>query len=264
MRPGSSTRVRSSAPFSLFLGFLFLGVPILAQTAAASEVVIDFESYPWGEPTVVFDPVDTEFSSWGIAHFESVDLSGNIASPVIAQPPDYPLLFHSGISGLAPHPGAPIGSDPTIEWLYGFAQAPIYIYFSSEVEYFSVVAMDVGYNGLVVEAFDVDSYLIASVVIDGTGRYHDGPPGGDGFDFIEIDVPGIFEIAISQVHDAAWDREHGLGLEGYLLDDMTFIPVPEPSGVLPVGLALVGLLSRGHRRPLSKSAPDDPATDSRD
>jgi hypothetical protein len=50
---------------------------------------------------------------------------------------------------------------------------------------------------------------MASALIDGTGRNHDGSPGGDGFDFIETVVSGILESSFSQIHDAAWDREDG-------------------------------------------------------
>ena len=73
----------------------------------------------------------------------------------------------------------------------------------------------------------------------------------DGFDFIEFSVPGIVEIRFSQIHDAAGDRELGLGLEGYLPDDISFdfTLIREPSAALLVGLGLMGL-SRAGRRPV--------------
>jgi hypothetical protein len=158
------SKIRSYALFALSLT-----LSMLVQMTPASAILIDFETYPGGAPTSVFDPVDTEFSSWGISNMESRDPLGDIASPVIGQLSDYPVTFYSGISALAPHPG----DDTT----YGFAQAPITVYFSSPLDYFSVWAMDVGYNGLRVEAFDVNSALISYVEIDGTGRNHDGLPG---------------------------------------------------------------------------------------
>ena len=224
-----STKTRLRVLLVLLFTIFFV-IPITPAMA----IFIDFETYPAGDLTLSFDQIDTQFSSWGISHMKSEDLSGNIALPVIGQLIDYQVRFHSGISALAPHPGATKGPDPKIPYLYGFAQAPIVIYFTSPIKYFSVYALDVGYNGLIVNAYDVGFSLIDSIMIDGTGRNHDGQPGGDGFDFIEFINPGISAISFSQIHDAQWDRDNGLGLEGYLLDDMTFYPVTKAMPWIPL------------------------------
>ncbi len=113
--------------------------------------------------------------------------------------------------------------------------------------------MDVGWNGLLVETYGSDSYLISSITIDGTGREHNGVSGGNGLDFIEFTDFGISMISFSQIHDAQWDQTNGLGTEGYLLDDMTFTVVPEPiSSVLFVTGGML-LAFKRCRKKISKS-----------
>jgi len=200
------------------IGVLFL--LSLTLSSCTNVLYIDFESYPGGEPTSVFDPIDTQFSSWGISHITSENDVGDAVPSVIAKESHYPVVFHSGVSALAPYPGAQLNPDPASDFVYGFAQAPIHVFFTKPISYFSVYAMDVGYNGLIVNAYDIDSNLIDSISIDGTGRDHSGIPGGDGFDFIEFTVPGISKISFFQIHDSDWDRANNLGFEGYLLDDI--------------------------------------------
>jgi hypothetical protein len=189
------------------------------QIVPALAIFIDFETYPSGSSTLHFDYVDTQFSSWGISEIKSLEYNPgtggfDMVSARIRQD-DLPWLnYPSGISALAPAVG-----DGTY---YGPAQSPIEVRFSTPLNYFSVYAMDVGWNGLIAEAYDADTFLLSSITIDGTGREHYGEPGGDGLDFIEFFGAGISKIVFYQIHDAQWDRANGLGTEGYLLDSMNF------------------------------------------
>lgn len=194
--------------------FLLMFISVLGcgeGDSGSTVTAISFEVYPWGDPTFHLDEIDHHFSSWGISEITSQDKDGNITPAVIGQYLDPWLKYPSGVSALAPWPG---------DWTYyGTAQAPITIRFDSPVQYFSVYAMDVGYNGLVVTAYDSHSSVLAKVLIDGEGRDHTGIPDGNGIDFIEISESGISKITFSQMHSP----EIGLGPEGYLLDDMSFI-----------------------------------------
>ena len=216
-------------------------ISCLVGITPASAILIDFETYPDGTLTSHLDQVNTQFSSWGISQIWSEDDYGNMVDAVIRQDANLGLYYASGGSALAPW----VGDDT----YYGGAQAPIAVSFATPIYYFSVYAMDVGWNGLKAEAYGTDASLISSVSIDGTGRGHDGPVGQpDWLDFIEFSFPGISEIRFSQIHDPNWDVANNLGLEGYLLDDVTFDPVPEPATILLMTSGLVGLV--GFRRKL--------------
>ena len=220
--------------FNILLTLAFI-IFTIGYVNPSSATFIDFESYPSGNLTSDGDPIDTQFVSWGISLFTSEDDIGNITKPVIDQYLSNFINYPSGISALAPWRGD--------DSYYGTHQAPIKIYFNSAINYFSVYALDVGYNGLLVNAYDINSSLISSVAIDGMGRYHNGPPNGDGLDFIEFNVSGISSISFSQIHSPDWDIANGYGLEGYLLDDITFhSPAPEPSTILLFIFGFIGII----------------------
>jgi hypothetical protein len=221
----------------LMVAFTICG---LVGITPASATLIDFETYPSGTSTLHDDHINTQFSTLGISLISSENDYGNSVDALIAQY-DYPWInYASGISALAPWRGN--GS-----YYPGRAQAPIHVYFSTPVNFFSVVALDVGYNGLVAAAYDQYSSLLSSVTIDGRIRDHTGQninPSGQ--DVVALSSQSdIYSISIFQQHTPA----DGLGPEGYLLDNMAFSPVPEPATIILISSGLVGLV--GFRRKLT-------------
>jgi hypothetical protein len=220
--------------FFLMVAFTICG---LVGITPAFAILIDFETYPSGASTLHDDPINFQFSTWGISLISSENDYGKPLPALIAQY-DYPWInYASGISALAPWRGD--GS-----YYPGRAQAPIHVYFSTPVNFFSVVALDVGYNGLVAEAYDQYSSRLFSVTIDGGIRDHTGQnvnPSGQ--DSVRLSSHSdIYSISIFQQHTPA----DGLGPEGYLLDNMAFAPVPEPATIILISSGLVGLV--GFRR----------------
>jgi hypothetical protein len=205
---------------SIIVHLLICSSLLLSQIVPAFAVYIDFETYPDGSATSAMDQVDTQFFSWGVSDISSLQYNPSTTEfdivPAIIRQDILTNPYASGVRALAPAVG-----DGTY---YGPAQAPIELDFTTPLNYFSVYAMDVGWNGLIAEAYDANSFLLSSVTIDGTGREHYGVPGGDGLDFIEFFDAGISKIVFYQIHDAQWDKAQDppLGTEGYLLDSMTF------------------------------------------
>ena len=209
---------RGSLNRSVLFYLLICSSLFIFQIVPAFAVFIDFETYLDGTATSAMDQVDTQFFSWGISVISSLQYNSSTGDfdivPAIIRQDLLTNPYASGVRALAPAVG-----DGTY---YGPAQAPIELDFSTPLNYFSVYAMDVGWNGLIAEAYDANSFLLSSVTIDGTGREHYGEPGGDGLDFIEFFDAGISKIVFYQIHDAQWDSANGLGTEGYLLDSVTF------------------------------------------
>jgi len=170
------------------------------------------------------DQVDTQFFPWGISEISSLAYNSGTGEfdivPAVIRQDILTNPYASGVRALAPAVG-----DGTY---YGPAQAPIELNFSTPLNYFSVYAMDVGYNGLIAEAYDANLSLLSTITIDGTGREHFGEPEGDGLDFIEFFDNGISKIVFYQIHDVQWDNDQDppLGTEGYLLDSIntTYYP----------------------------------------
>ena len=154
---------------------------------AAGAVLIDFETFPDGCRIPGGTRITDQFAPLGVATFATTDPAG----PRIIQ---FGLTGQSGINALAGSPD--------------FFQ-PITILFSAPVVEASILALDVGEAGLILEGFNSQSILVDSMSVthpgDGTGQ----------FDTLAVVGDDIVQLVVRQITP-------GLGGDGYAIDDLRF------------------------------------------
>jgi len=189
--------------------------PVAAVPTVGSEVLIDFETLPDTTPIPSGTNITDQFASVGVAMFTTDDPAG----PNILQ---LGLPGQSGVNTLQS-----IGAPRDFEAFIG-------IDFVDPVSSASVLVLDVGEQGLILEAFNAADELVdsASVV---------NPDLGVGeFDTLSVSGAGIVRLNVSQLLPSA-------SLEGYLIDDLRFTLETIVAGeLLPVdssALVIAGLTS---------------------
>ena len=182
----------------------FAGRPAFAQT-----VLIDFETYPGGDPVPEGARITTQYLPWGVELFSTTDPLG----PVICR------IALAGQSGLNTLGGA------------GGFYEPISMDFAQPIIYCEILALDVGDNGLILEAFNSQSQLVDSMTVVNPGL-------GVG----EIDPMWVAGSDIVLV--TARQVTPGVSGDGYVMDDLTYT-IPEP---LTMSLLALGGLAVVRRR----------------
>ena len=141
-----------------------------------------------------------------------------------------------GLAGSSGPYGIRAMNAETFQW---FADNPVQAYFSSPVNAVSLVGVDVGENGLRLEAYDaeVDGNLLDFAEVFGTGL------GNNQFFTLAVNAAAIKRVAFYQVRN--------LSIDGIVVDDLYFSAVPLPASGLLMAIGLGGwrLLRDRIRRP---------------
>jgi len=183
--------------FVWILGLLALAAP--ASATEAGSVLIDFETFPNGDTIEDETRITTQFASKGVSFFMTTDENG----PQIVQ---FDAEGQSGDNVLA-------GAGGSFD-LY----QPIKAVFGGVTSSVSVVALDVGENGIILEAFQ-RGVLVDSDSVAGTER-------GDGVgyaDTLSVSAFAIDTVVIRQITPGQ------IG-EGFWIDDFEFETVWDPNG----------------------------------
>lgn len=136
-----------------------------------------------------------------------------------------------GLAGSSGPYGISAVNAGTYQW---FADNPVQAYFSSAVNTVSLIGVDVGENGLRLEAYDADvgGHLLDFAEVFGTGL------GNNQFFTLAVGAAGIKRVAFYQVRN--------LSIDGIVVDDLRFSAVPLPTSglILAAGLGGWHLLRR--------------------
>lgn len=184
----------------------------------ASASLIDFETFPDGSPVPNGTLITNQYASLGVSGFFTTAPDG-------PQVLETALTGQSGSRTLGGRGGA-----------FDFVQ-PITITFSAPMSSASILALDVGEAGLILEAF-LGATRVDSTMVVGAGR-------GLGIGYAEtmsVSHPGGFDsLTIRQALDGV---PYG---DGYLVDDLNFTTVPGPGVVSVAGLGLLAATRRRRR-----------------
>lgn len=193
-----------------------VAVLALGSSQTANAVLIDFETLPGGGAIAAGTAISTQFASVGVALFDSAS-----SAPEIFQ---FSLAGQSGVNALGGQPGFTNLID---------------IWFVAPVSNVSLLGLDIGFNGLILEAFDSGGISLGS---DSLVR-----PGVDGTgfaDLLAVNLAGISHVQIRQMTSSAGD--------GYLIDDLRFdtssAPIPEPASMTLLCLGIAGMAFRARKK----------------
>lgn len=134
-----------------------------------------------------------------------------------------------GLAGSSGPYGIRASNADAYQW---FADNPVQAYFSGPVNSVSLIGVDVGENGLRLEAYDADvgGSLLDFVEAFGTGL------GNNQFFTLEVNGESIKRVAFYQIRN--------LSIDGVVVEDLQFsnrVSVPVPASAVLMGMGLIGL-----------------------
>jgi hypothetical protein len=161
------------------------------SVAIAAETLIDFETFPDATPIPAGTRLTTQFLPAGVSLFTTTDPLG----PQIIQ---FGLPGQSGLNTLGG-----VGGN------HDFSQ-PIGIEFASPVSKVSILALDVGEDGLIMEAFNAANVLVDSDSVTNLGA------GVGEIDTLTVLGSGITKVTIREI------TFNDPGIDGHAIDDLRF------------------------------------------
>jgi len=164
-------------------------VPSPATPASMDETLIDFETFPDTTPIPNGTPITTQFAPSGVSLFTTTDPGG-------------PLALQTALAGQS-------GLNVLIGVPFGPATSPIGIEFTGCVTDVSVLGLDVGGAGLILEAFNSANVMVDSDSVTNAGI------GIGNVDTLSVSGSEIVRVDIRQITP-------GLGGDGFVIDDLRF------------------------------------------
>jgi len=193
----------------LIVFLVLLLIPVGTQQAFAT--TIDFDTFPDGTPVPDSTRITDQYATCGVKLFTT-------------EVPEGPQAFSfSAVGGSPPNQLGADGPPGNPAFTHSIG-----VQFVSPVSQASIIAIDVGFNGLILEAFNSANVLVDSVqVINPTN-----PP--NQADLMTISGSDIVDLLIRQVTPGG---KQGIIIDGYNIDDLQF-PGP-PCDIQVIGGTLI-------------------------
>jgi len=165
---------------------------------------VDFDTFPDSTVPPAGTRITNQYVPCGVALFTT-------------EVPAGPEIFNFGVPGKSP---------PNVLGADGPASRPAFTYsigvqFVSPVSDASIKALDVSFNGLILEAFNSANVLVDTVTVI-------NPSPGNLVDIMSVSDPAgdIVKLLIRQVTPGG---KQGFLIDGYNIDDLTFTPTTPPN-----------------------------------
>ena len=195
----------------LIVFLVLLLIPVGTQQAFAT--TIDFDTFPDGTPVPDRTRITDQYASCGVKLFTT-------------EVPEGPQTFSfSLVGGSPPNQLGADGTSGNPEFTHSIG-----VQFVSPVSQASITALDVDFNGLILEAFNSAGDLVNSVEVINPNDF------AIQVDLMTVSGSGIVDLLIRQVTPGG---RIGFLIDGYNIDDLQF---PGPPCEIQVDVLIGGAL----------------------